>query len=218
MSTEHRLRYTERMTTQRVGYGRVSTTDQNPDAQADALGRAGADVIFIDHFTGTKASRPEWDLAKGHLRAGDTLVVTRLDRLGRSTKDLLEISDWLRLHGVDLVVTEQPIDTTTAEGRLFFSIMAAVAEFEHELIVARTRDGLAAARARGRKGGRKNKLSPSQADNMLRRYEDGETVTSIAVSFNVTRPTVYRALDSARSRASDVPVPASESQNTEQWI
>lgn len=111
------------------------------------------DVVFIDRFTGTKASRPEWDRAKEHLRTGDILVITRLDRLGRSTKDLLEIADWLRDQNVDLVVTEQPIDTTTAEGRMFFAIMAAVAEFEHELIVARTHDGLAAARARGRKGG-----------------------------------------------------------------
>ncbi|PZE57499.1 recombinase family protein [Curtobacterium sp. MCLR17_044] len=187
------------MTNQRVGYGRVSTTDQNPDAQSDALLKARADALFIDRFTGTKSSRPEWDRAKAHLRAGDTLVVTRLDRLGRSTKDLLEISDWLRVQGVDLVVTEQPIDTTTAEGRLFFSIVAAVAEFEHELIVARTRDGLAAARARGRKGGRKKKVSGANAGHMLRRYEDGETVTSIAASFNVTRPTVYRALEGART-------------------
>lgn len=141
------------MSSQPVGYGRVSTTDQNPDAQADALSKARVDVVFIDRFTGTKASRPEWDRAKEHLRTGDILVITRLDRLGRSTKDLLEIADWLRDQNVDLVVTEQPIDTTTAEGRMFFAIMAAVAEFEHELIVARTHDGLAAARARGRKGG-----------------------------------------------------------------
>jgi DNA invertase Pin-like site-specific DNA recombinase len=135
------------MTTQRVGYGRVSTTDQNPDSQRDALGKAQVDVVFVDRSTGTKASRPEWDRANDHLRSGDTLIVTRLDRLGRSTKEILEISQWPRDQNVDRQVTEQPIDTTTAKGRMFFAIMAAMAEFEHELIVARTRDSLAAARA-----------------------------------------------------------------------
>lgn len=177
----------------------MSAADQNLGSQADTLSDAGVDVVFVYHFTGTKASRPEWDRAKAHLRAGDTLAVTRLDRLGRSTKDLLDISVWLRDLGVNLVVTEQPIDTTTAEGRRFFAILAAVAEFEHELIVARTRDGLTAARARGRTGGRRTKVSASNAEHMLRRYDDGETVACIAASFHVARPTLYRALEKART-------------------
>src|SRR5690606_25194124 len=90
------------MTTKRIGYGRVSTTDQNPDSQHDALAAAGADPIFVDRFTGTRASRPEWNRAKEMFRAGDTLVITRLDRLGRSTKDLLEIAAMLEEVGVDL--------------------------------------------------------------------------------------------------------------------
>jgi DNA invertase Pin-like site-specific DNA recombinase len=187
------------MTSHRIGYSRVSTTDQNPESQKDALGEAGAKSIFVDHYTGTKSSRPEWNKAKAVLREGDTLVITRLDRLGRSTKDLLEISQWLRENGVSLVATEQSIDTTTAEGRLFFTMMAAFAEFEHDLMVARTLDGLAAARARGRNGGRKRKVSRKDAINMRKLYEDKEaalTVSEIAERYRVSRPTVYRALQS----------------------
>jgi len=187
------------MTTQRIGYSRVSTTDQNPDSQKDALNRAGVDQLFIERFTGTKASRPEWDQVKKILRTGDTLVVTRLDRLGRSSKDLLEIGEWLQSKGVELEAVDQPINTSTPEGRMFFTILAAFAQFERDLIVARTRDGLAAARARGRKGGRKSALSPMQIDAIRNLYEGGETtVAEIAKAFKVSRPTVYRALERHR--------------------
>src|SRR5690348_10602120 len=113
------------MTSQRIGYGRVSTMDQNPDSQRDALTKAGADQTFIDFYTGTKSSRPEWDQARAQLRKDDTLVVTRLDRLGRSTKDLLEIASSLEAQRVNLEVIEQQINTTTPEGRLFFTLVAA---------------------------------------------------------------------------------------------
>jgi len=188
------------MTTQRIGYSRVSTTDQNPDSQKDALNRAGVDQLFIERFTGTKASRPEWDQVKKILRKGDTLVVTRLDRLGRSSKDLLEIGDWLQSKGIELEAVEQPINTSTPEGRMFFTILAAFAQFERDLIVARTRDGLAAARARGRTGGRKSALSPMQIDAVRNLYEGGETtVAEIAKAFKVSRPTIYRALEPKRN-------------------
>jgi len=187
------------MTTQRIGYSRVSTTDQNPDSQKDALNRAGVDQLFIEKFTGTKASRPQWDKVKMILREGDTLVVTRLDRLGRSSKDLLEIGDWIKSNGIELEAVDQPINTSTPEGRMFFTILAAFAQFERDLIVARTRDGLAAARARGRKGGRNHALSPMQIDDVRSRYERGETtVAEIAKAFKVSRPTIYRALDRNR--------------------
>jgi DNA invertase Pin-like site-specific DNA recombinase len=183
------------MTTHRIGYSRVSTLDQNPESQQDALTKAGCKKVYVDHFTGTKASRPEWDKVKEVLREGDTLVITRLDRLGRSTPDLLAISKWLQENGINLEATEQPINTTTAEGRLFFTMMAAFAEFEHDLMQARTMDGLAAARARGRVGGRKPKISTTQAAAIRKRYDDGETVQELADSFNTSRPTIYRALD-----------------------
>ena len=183
------------MAAQRLGYGRVSTLDQNFEAQADALTEAGADKVFIEKITGTKASRPELDRLREQMRAGDTLVITRLDRLGRSTRDLLAISSELEEKGVELEVLEQNINTKTPEGKLFFTMIAAMAEFEHSLMVARTKDGLAAARARGRLGGRKPKLTEVQKKQVKKLYDERElTVREIAEMFNVTPPTVYRAM------------------------
>jgi DNA invertase Pin-like site-specific DNA recombinase len=156
------------MTAHRVGYGRVSTNDQNPNSQQDALEAAKVDRLFLEKFTGTKASRPELDKARASMRSGDTLVITRSDRLGRSTKDLLNIVSELEEQGIDLVVLEQRIDTKTPEGKLFFTMVAAFAEFEHGILVARTMDGLAAARARGRLGGRKPKMTAARATEARR--------------------------------------------------
>jgi DNA invertase Pin-like site-specific DNA recombinase len=192
------LGYARNMTSTRIGYSRVSTLDQNPASQQDALHSAGCSRVYVDHFTGTKASRPEWDRVRDVLRPGDTLVVTRLDRLGRSTKDLLEIADWIQVNGIALVATEQAIDTTTPEGRLFFTMMAAFAEFEHALMKGRTLDGLAAARERGRVGGRKPKLTAQQIKSIRMRHDAGEGATALAASFNVSRPTVYRALEATQ--------------------
>jgi len=183
------------MSAHRIGYGRVSTLDQNLDAQADALNAAGVDKLFVEKHTGTKSSRPEFDKAREQLRKGDTLVVTRMDRLGRSTKDLLNIVSELEDSGVALQILEQNIDTTTPEGKLFFTMVAGFAEFEHSMMAARTRDGLAAARARGRVGGRKPKMSPAQVAEARRLYDERNmTVQQIADLFGVSRPTVYRAL------------------------
>ena len=190
------------MTSQRLGYGRVSTQDQNLEAQQDALKAAGADKIFIEKITGTKASRPELDKLREQMREGDTLVITRLDRLGRSTKDLLTISSELEEKGVELEVIEQNINTKTPEGKLFFTMIAAMAEFEHSMMVARTKDGLAAARARGRLGGRKPKLSEAQKKQVKKFYDERElTVREIAEMFSITPPTVYRALENSEQQS-----------------
>ena len=189
------------MASQRLGYGRVSTQDQNLEAQQDALNAAGADKIFIEKITGTKASRPELDKLREQMREGDTLVITRLDRLGRSTKDLLTLSSELEEKGVELEVLEQSINTKTPEGKLFFTMIAAMAEAEHSMMVARTKDGLAAARARGRLGGRKPKLSEAQKKQIRKLYDERElTVREIAEMFNVTPPTVYRALETSEQQ------------------
>ena len=202
MTSKHRLLYTFVMTSQRLGYGRVSTEDQNLEAQQDALKGAGADKVFIEKITGTKASRPELDKLREQMRKGDTLVITRLDRLGRSTKDLLAISSELEEKGVELEVLEQNINTKTPEGKLFFTMIAAMAEFEHSMMVARTKDGLAAARARGRLGGRKPKLTELQKKQVRKLYEERkETVREIAAGFNITPPTVYRALEETQGSA-----------------
>jgi DNA invertase Pin-like site-specific DNA recombinase len=184
------------MSTHRIGYGRVSTSDQNPTSQEDALRRANVDKVFIDTFTGTLASRPELDRLREQLRKDDVLVITRLDRLGRSAKDLLAIASELETLGVQLEVLEQNIDTTTPEGKLFFHMVAAFAEFERELMRARTMDGLAAARARGRVGGRKPKMTPVRIAEAKKLYAaQDRTVEEIANLFGVSRPTIYRAIE-----------------------
>jgi len=185
----------------RIGYGRVSTRDQHPEAQHDALTRAGCDKVFIDKASGKLASRPELDQALMVARTGDEFVITKLDRLGRSTQNLLHLSEQLRSDGIALIVLDQGIDTSTPAGRLFFTIIGAIAEFEHSLMVERTHDGLAAARARGRVGGRKKALRPRQAELAQAMYDetgpDGKrkhTVQDIANELGVARTTIYRYL------------------------
>jgi DNA invertase Pin-like site-specific DNA recombinase len=181
-----------------IGYARVSTADQKPDHQIDALERAGVarDNIHVDVASGAKASRPQFDLVMKLLRAGDTLKVTRLDRLGRSLLHLVTLGADLAEREVGLHVVEQGIDTTTAEGRAMFGMLSVLAEYQRELIVANTRDGLAAARARGRAGGRRPRLSAEQAAVAQQLYDAGKhTVTQIATMFGVPRSTVYGHLD-----------------------
>jgi DNA invertase Pin-like site-specific DNA recombinase len=183
-----------------LGYARVSTADQNPDHQVDALRRAGVAEkdIFVDHASGAKASRPRLDEVLRLLRDGDTLKITRLDRLGRSVLHLVTLGAELRDRGVGLHVIEQGIDTSTAEGRAMFGMLSVLAELQRELIIANTRDGLAAARLRGRKGGRRPRLNPEQAILAQQLYDAGErTVQQIADIFGVPRTTVYGHLNAA---------------------
>ncbi len=185
-----------------LGYARVSTGDQNPDHQIDALTRAGVDLadIHLDRASGAKASRPGLDALVGKLRDGDTVVITRLDRLGRSVVHLVTLGAELRERGVGLRVTEQGIDTSTIEGRAMFGMLSVLAELQRELIVANTRDGLAAARARGRTGGRRPALSRDQIEIAQGLYDAGEkTVQQIADILKVPRTTVYGHLDRTKS-------------------
>ncbi|MBG6215293.1 DNA invertase Pin-like site-specific DNA recombinase [Cryobacterium sp. CAN_C3] len=178
-----------------IGYARVSTREQNLDGQTDALAVAGCDKVFVEHASGVLAKRPALDDALDYLRSGDTLVVTKLDRLGRSVRNLKEVVDGLQLRGVGLKALSQGIDTTTPGGRLFFHMLAAIAEFEHDLIVERTHDGLAAARARGRKGGGRFKMTPTKAKQARTMYDaKSYTVQQIAETFSVSRGTIYRHL------------------------
>lgn len=181
-----------------IGYARISTADQNPDHQIDALLRAGVarEHIHVDTASGAKASRPELDLVLKVLREGDVLVLTRLDRLSRSVLHLVNMGADLRERGVGLRVLEQGIDTSTAEGRAMFGMLAVLAELQRELIHANTMDGLAAARARGRVGGRRPRLNADQAQLAQQLYDQREkTVQQIADLFGVPRTTVYGHLN-----------------------
>lgn len=180
------------------GYARVSTADQNPDHQIDALLRHGVErsEIHVDTASGAKASRPKLDLVLQLLRPGDTLKITRLDRLSRSVLHLVTLGADLRERGIGLHVIEQGIDTSTVEGRAMFGMLSVLAELQRELIVANTMDGLAAARARGRKGGRRPSLTEDQAALAQQLYDAREkTVQQIADLFGVPRSTVYGHLD-----------------------
>jgi DNA invertase Pin-like site-specific DNA recombinase len=180
-----------------IGYARVSTKGQDEALQLDSLNEAGCERIFQERASAAK-ERPELAKALDYVRAGDTLVVWKLDRLGRSLKHLIEIAADLEERGVDLRFTTQGIDTSTPGGRMVFHMLAALAEFERELIRERTYAGLAAARARGRTGGRKKALTDAQLKQVRQMYGSGEyTVATIAEVVRVSPATIYRALNGA---------------------
>jgi len=177
-----------------IGYARVSTDDQNLDAQTDALTAAGAGQIFAEKLSGAKRTRPALEKMLDQLRAGDVVTVTKYDRLARSLKDLLEIVELIRARGAGFRSLAEDIDTTTPAGRLVFHVFASIAQFERERISERTREGLAAARKRGRIGGRPPALSPAQKQEVRRmRDEDHRAISEIARLFKVSGRTVRRA-------------------------
>lgn len=176
-----------------IGYARVSTDDQNLDSQFDALEGAGATRVFADKITGSARARPQLDALIDQLRDGDVVVVTKYDRLARSLKDLLDIVDAIRERGAGFRSLAEDIDTTTPAGRLAFHVFASIAQFERERISERTREGLQAARKRGRVGGRPPALSAAQRDE-ARRMRDVEhrPLAEIARLFKVSTKTVRR--------------------------
>jgi DNA invertase Pin-like site-specific DNA recombinase len=180
-----------------VGYARVSTDDQTTQLQRDALLSAGCETVFEDDASGVRRDRAELFAALQALTAGDTLVVWKLDRLGRSLGHLVAIADDLRDRGIFLKSLTEAIDTATASGRLLYGVLGAVAAFERDVIVERTRAGMRAARNRGVSLGRRKALRPSQlveARRMLDREDDPKSVSEVARIFKVGRATLYRSL------------------------
>ena len=177
-----------------LGYARVSTADQSVDAQRDALSAAGCSRVWVETASGATTSRPELSDLFSHLRSGDTLVVWRLDRLGRSLPHLLQTVEDLESDGVGFRSLTESIDTTTSGGKLIYSIFGALAEFERNLIRERTQLGLAAARAQGRLGGRPRSMSEAKINQARRMRAGGMSLADIRDVVGVSRSTLYRYL------------------------
>jgi DNA invertase Pin-like site-specific DNA recombinase len=182
----------------RFGYARVSTLDQNLNMQIDALKAAGCDKIFEEKVSGKRDDRPELNRLLDQLREGDTLVVYKLDRLGRSTFKLLELTEDFERRGIEFISIKDGIDTTTPMGKFFFRTMASIAELERDIIAEHTRAGLQAARARGRSGGRpktdKNKLEAAAS-----LYQAGKmSVPEIVDATGVSKATLYRHINKSK--------------------
>lgn len=183
-----------------VGYARVSTRDQSPALQLDALRDAGCDRVYMEKASGAQRDRPELKAALDYLRAGDTLMVWKLDRLARSVRQLVETAADLQRRDIGLKVLTQAIDTTTSGGRLVFHVFAAVAEFERELGLERTHAGLAQAKAMGRRGGRKPAIGPAEIKRARAMLADPTiTVGEVAQQLGVQPSTLYRHIPGGRS-------------------
>jgi DNA invertase Pin-like site-specific DNA recombinase len=190
-----------------LGYARVSRPDQDPQRQIDELQAAGCERVWTDHgVSGTKASRPEWDQMLAYARSGDTICVTELSRAGRNVRNLLTLClDDLAGRGIGLRSLSQGIDTSESAGpmgRLMLTLLAALAELEREILVERTKSGLAAARARGRVGGRPPVMTPERIDAARAMLDAGTSVSQAARTLGVSRTTVYAAIDPRRAPTS----------------
>ena len=176
------------------GYARVSTEAQNLDRQLDALRQYGVDVIYNEKMTGTKRDRPELTKLLDRISEGDTVVIESLSRLGRSTKDLIELTELFEKKGVHLVSLKESIDTSTSTGKLLFTLMSAIAQFERDVIADRTREGLRSARARGRKGGRP-KTNSEDIKKAVKLYNTQQySIKEIEEMTGVKKSTLYRNL------------------------
>jgi DNA invertase Pin-like site-specific DNA recombinase len=179
----------------KIGYARVSTKGQKLDAQIDALKNAGAEKIFSDIASGAKSERPELGRMREQLRPGDTLVIQRLDRLGRSMSDLVHWVQWFEDQSIKFQSLHENIDTSTPTGKLVFHIFGALAEFERNLIRERTQAGLEAARSRGRKGGRRRVLNAQQQKALKTLYDSGEhKIDDLLNQYEISRGTLYKVV------------------------
>lgn len=187
--------------TMMLGYARVSTHEQNLDMQRDALLAAGCERIIADKASGVTSSRPGLEKLKEQMRAGDTLVVWRLDRLGRSLRDLIGWMTYLDEQEVGLLSLHEAIDSSTPSGKLTFHLFGALAEFERNLIAERTQAGLAAARARGRKGGRPTALDADKRELAVRLYNEKQMpIAKICAMLGISKPTLYSYVRSAAAK------------------
>ena len=189
----------------KIGYARVSTGLQNLDLQEDRLNQYGCEKIFSDHISGSKSKRPGLDKAIEFARAGDTIVVWRLDRLGRNMEDLITLVNELNNRGVSFHSLEENItmDKSSSTGQLLFHLFAAFAEFERNLILERSSAGRIAARARGRYGGRPEKLNNKDLKLLKTLYDNGTPIKTIAEQWQVSRTTIYRYLNKIEDRKND---------------
>lgn len=179
----------------KIGYARVSTSDQNPALQLDALRRAGCERVFTDEgVSGATVNRPALQKAIAALKLGDALVVWKLDRLGRSLSHLIALTSDLTQRGIGFESLSESIATTSAHGKLLLHLLGALAEFERALIAERTRAGIDAAKRRGTRFGRKRKLSSNQVKLARRLLDDGDAPIDIARNLNISKATLYRAL------------------------
>jgi len=175
-----------------VGYARVSTSDQNLDLQLSALKKIGCEKLYQDQMSGTKTNRPGLEMALEVLRENDTLVVWKLDRLGRTVKGLIELVNKLEKKNIHFKSITDNVDTSTPSGRFFFHIMASLAQMERELIAERTKAGLAAAKAKGRVGGRKRKMTNSKIESAKKLLAAGILPKDVAYDLGISIPTLYR--------------------------
>jgi DNA invertase Pin-like site-specific DNA recombinase len=190
------------MKTYTFGYARVSTESQNLDRQIDALQKYGVDTIYNEKMTGTKKERPELAKILDRMTEGDTIVIESLSRLGRSTKDLIELVELFEKSKVNLVSLKESINTNTPTGKLLFTLMSAIAQFERDVIADRTREGLKAARARGRFGGRP-KIDDGLVKKAIRLYNTMEyTIAEIEEMTGVKKSTLYRGLKRINKKGS----------------
>jgi len=183
----------------KIGYARVSTADQHLRMQEDALKSAGCEEIYSDVISGVKSQRPGLDKALNYAREGDTIVVWKLDRLGRSIQHLIQTITSLIEKKIGFKSLQENIDTSTSGGKLIFHIFSALAEFERDLIQERTQAGLKAARVRGKMGGRPPLLDTRQINRMIEMYDEQKnTVTEICKIYNISRPSFYNYLNNRR--------------------